>query len=154
MAVFDSMPALKDIAQRAAKAVAGEPLTVFNLLVSLIKSMCPRESIYLKEHFHVVNSLATMILGDQGAGKSPMMNSMKTVLKLIEKDMQKRFEGFHIPWVLADLSIPGIIKCMESSPTILKSVALVLLDELDVLTDVTGLGASQESKCKASPFPL
>ena len=68
--------------------------------MSLIKSMCPRESIYLKEHFHVVNSLATMILGDQGAGKSPMMNSMKTVLKLIEKDMQKRFEGFHIPWVL------------------------------------------------------
>ena len=39
---------------------------------------------------------------------------------------------------------------MESSPTILKSVALVLLDELDVLTDVTGLGASQESKCKAA----
>jgi hypothetical protein len=32
--------------------------------------------------------MAKMILGDQGAGKSPMMNSIKTVLKLIETDMQ------------------------------------------------------------------
>jgi hypothetical protein len=105
LAMFDSVPALKDIVGRSSKAVAGEPLTVFSLLVSLIKSMCPRESIYLKEHFYVVNSMATMVLGDQGAGKSPMMNSLKTVLKLVEKDMQKRFEGFHIPWVL-DVSIP------------------------------------------------
>jgi hypothetical protein len=51
IAIFNSMPGLKDLIQRAAKALAGDPLTLFNLLMALLKSICPRENIYFKGHF-------------------------------------------------------------------------------------------------------
>ena len=155
--------------------MSSDPVTVFATTVVLVKSVAPRQNIHLKEHLSIVNSMQAMVIGDQGAGKSLIMNGMKAVLNLVEKDMKKRQEDFHTPWVLsepvppytlhlisspfhprlntlytADLSIKGIIKCMETAPTLLKSAAIVLLDELNVLTEVTEFGASQDSKCRSA----